>query len=331
MSPLWGLVYTWWLPESWLNGNADALSVQPPGGKEDTMRKWIPHAIVVCGLCLFAAVWLRFVPDPVPDAFVNGHEQLRDDSAAVEGEFVIYRIDKAMWDAFSKSPEELGMPVANAGYVWREPGRFRFDITEGGMQPGYSVAAEGDVLYELDAPHPGVERTLRIHDRSSERGELVESFYTHSIARSIDHLWSEGYMTYVDAAKRRDTVLTSTSSGGYLLQSKDPAATGLKAEYAASELHPFERTSASYTIGGVSAKGETRVESTEVDGLLLPSKIVSVVESPPNSYTEVVVLRLNPLSKKSPIADPISPKTFDDLNATYSVMDVRENRRGLFD
>jgi len=295
------------------------------------MRKWIPHAIVACGLCLFAAVWLWFVPDPVPDAFVKGHEQLREDSAAVEGEFVIYRIKKAMWDAFSKSPEELGIPVEHAGYVWREPGRFRFDITEGGMQPGYSVAAEGDVLYELDALYPGVERTLRIHDRSSERGELVESFFTHSIARSIDYLWSGGDMTYVDAAKRRDTVLTSTSSGGYLLQSKDPAATGLKAEYAASELHPFERTSASYTIGGSSAKAENRVKSTEVDGLLLPSRIITVSDFGAYSYTEVVILRLKPLSEKSPIADPISPKTFDDLNANYSVLDVRENRRGLFD
>lgn len=295
------------------------------------MRKWIPHAIVVCGLCLFAAVWLRFVPDPVPDAFVNGHEQLRDDSAAVEGEFVIYRIDKAMWDAFSKSPEELGMPVANAGYVWREPGRFRFDITEGGMQPGYSVAAEGDVLYELDAPHPGVKRTLRIHRRSSERGKLVESFYTHSIARSINALWSGGNMTYVDSAKRRDTVLTSASAGGYLLQSKDPAATGVKAEFAVSELHPFERTSASYTIGGIPAKAEIRVQSTEVDGILLPSRIVTVSDFGADSYTEVVIVRLKPLSEMSPIADPISPKTFDDLNANYSVLDVRENRRGLFD
>lgn len=295
------------------------------------MRKWIPHAVVVCGLCLPVAGWSLFAPDSVPDAFVKGHEQLKADSAAVEGEFVIYRIDKAMWDAFSKSPEELGIPVTNAGYVWREPGRFRFDITEGGMQPGYSVAAEEDVLYELDAPHPGVERTLRIHDRSSERGELVESFYDGRIAVSMNALWSGGDMTYVASAKRRDTVLTSTSAGGYLLQSKDPAATGVKAEFAASELHPFERTSASYTIGGISAKGEIRVESTDVDDLLLPSRIITVSDFGADSYTEVVVLRLKPLSKKSPIADPMTPKTFDDLNATYSVMDVRENRRGLFD
>lgn len=295
------------------------------------MRKWIPHAIVVSGLCLFAAVWLRFVPDPVPDAFVKGHEQLRDDSAAVEGEFVIYRIDKAMWDAFSKSPEELGIPVANAGYVWREPGRFRFDITEGGMQPGYSVAAEGDVLYELDALHPGVTRALRIHRRDSERGELVESFYTHNIARSIDHLWFEGYWSYVDTAKRRDTVLSSTPSGGYLLQLRDPTAPGGELEFATSELHPYERGTMNYVYASGRHKSEWRLESIEVEGRLLPSKIVSVVESPPNSYTEVVVLRLKPLGENSPIADPISPKTFDDLNANYSVLDVRENRRGLFD
>ncbi|WP_237228402.1 hypothetical protein [Rubinisphaera sp. JC750] len=295
------------------------------------MRKWIPHAVVVCALCLPVAGWSLFAPDSVPEDFVQGHEQLKADSAAVEGEFVIYRIKKAMWDAFSKSPEELGIPIEHAGYVWREPERFRFDITEGGMQPGYSVAAEDDVLYELDAPHPGVERTLRIHARCSERGKLVESFYTHSIARSINALWSGGDMTYVASAKRRDTVLTSTSAGGYLLQSKDPAAAGVKAEFATSALHPFERTSASYTIGGSSAKAEIRVESTEVEGRLLPSRIITVSDFGADSYTEVVILRLKPLSKKSPIADPITPKTFDDLNATYSVMDVRENRRGLFE
>lgn len=295
------------------------------------MRKWIPHVIVVCGLCLFAAGWFWFAPNHVPEDFVKGHEQLRADSAAVEGEFVIYRIDKAMWDAFSKSPEELGIPLQNAGYVWREPGRFRFDITEGGMQPGYSVAADGDVLYELDAPHPGVERVLRIHRRSSERGELVESFYDGRIAVSINALWFGGLQSFVNGAQNRESELISTAAGGYVMQPNDVTSPGGKLEFAASELHPFKGGTADFVYAGTLHKSESRVERVKVEGRLLPEKIVTVVESPPHTYTEVIMLRLKPLGEKSPIADPISPKTFDDLKATYSVMDVRDVRQGLFD
>jgi len=294
------------------------------------MRKRNLALILACGSCLCAATWLLIVPDTVPEKFVKGHEQLRADSAAVEGEFVIYRIDKAMWDAFTKPPEELGIPLQNAGYVWREPGRFRFDITEGEKGAGYLVAAEGNTLFEMRVPPAMSMGVLREIPRRIDLAKKIERFYAHNLSAPIDSLWADEQRTLVGIAKDRNTELESTAAGGYLLQPDDSTNSGVERVFAAGNLHPLQWKLSQTDAAGRPIKRETRVESREIDGRWLPAKIVTVCESKHASYTEVVVLRLKPLSNTSPIAGAITPDTFHNRHAKF-VSVVVGGRKGLLE
>ena len=294
------------------------------------MRKRNLALLLIVAICLGAASWLFIKPDSVPEEFVKGHEQLRADSAAVEGEFVIYRIDKAMWDAFSKSPEELGIPLQNAGYVWREPGRFRFDITEGEKGAGYLVAAEGNTLFEMLLPPAMSMGVLREVPRRIDLAKKIERFYAHNLSAPIDSLWADEQRTLVGIAKDRNTELESTAAGGYLLQPDDSTIGGGDRVFAAGSLHPLERKYSQTDAAGRPIKRETRVDSQQIDGRCLPSKIVTVCESKHDSYTEVIVLRLKPLSNTSPIAGAITPDTFHNRHAKFASV-VVGGRKGLLE
>jgi hypothetical protein len=73
----------------------------------------------------------------------------------------------------------------------------------------------------------------------------------------------------------------------------------------------------------VTISHKSRAFSREVDGRVLPTRIVTVgsfgSKGPGEGYTEVVLLDLKPLEADSPIAKPITVASFQDLGVAYQV------------
>ncbi|MBR9804792.1 hypothetical protein GYB59_25210 [bacterium] len=292
------------------------------------MRKAIAGSAVAASVCL-VLWWFLAAPFTLPLEVISGHARLRADSAAIEGEFFLYQTEAIVPEAVNKSPEELGLPLQSSGYFWRKPGAFRLDFADGS-----AIAAGDDLLCEFQPGEADEQPTLTLYDRKDPRAQFAESFYTGWLEWEPNVLWanSGGRMSFVELSETEQTRLTATPGGGIRLQVIHPTIAG-KAEFelAPDDPHPITRMTIEGGDENRSLKIERHFVSTKVDGHTLPAKIVERVAQEGSTVTKVLVFRLKPLSENSPIADPISPKTFDDLNASYSVIDAREDRRGLFD
>ncbi|TVS08671.1 MAG: hypothetical protein EA424_28320 [Planctomycetaceae bacterium] len=246
----------------------------------------------------------------------------------MQGTIQVYRAESEIPAAFQQLPSELGIPLVSSGNVWRGKSRFRGDYTSEihGDTHGkvvQSLAMDDGTVFRLSGG-PDVEiGTLYVCDVGTPEAVKIENHIESQFYDRLDSLWSTGGLVYIDLLQRPGAKIAATSrtlqAGISLLVPFDDG-TDAQLELEGTRYYPFGYSIWASTAGHMTIRGESRTFSREVDGRVLPTRIVTVGSvGAGEGYTEVVILDLKPLEADSPIAKPITVASFQDLGVAYQV------------
>lgn len=269
---------------------------------------------------------------PTPAELKRAHLELRTASRNVQGTIQVYRSDEANAAAFERPPADLGIPLVLSGHVWRSEKRFRADYDSHprrgvGKKSVNSIAMDGGTLYSLTSTSPqnGV---LRVCDSDTRSADGISQRIDGTFNMKLDAHWSSGQGgAFVDLLQKPGTKVVPNTSpflrGGYSLLFPLTDDNNAQVEFAPSKKFPFGYTRSRDGQGHRTATSERLVLTQERGGVILPSRIVHVYQiiwdGKDRAKTEVVVLNLKPLEPDSPIAGPITPKSFRNLGTLYRV------------
>ncbi len=292
--------------------------------------------IRICQVLLFVSLFLLtnrhcFAADPAPTAeeLKKAHRQLQEDSESVQGKFRVYRVEKVLPDIFEMGPSQLALDLKSEGYLWRSKDRFRADYRTFRMVKGKieeterSLAKDRKRIYEFSVSPSGIAAdTMMIYELKAEeaKGALghIEATYFHN----LDSLWSSSGVSYIDFLREPGSkiILDNLNPAGarlsLLVPTRDKYSIGPELE--TDSPYPFKHVD---IIPAKGMKHERRVEYTEQNGIVVPSRITTVSAfGGGNGYSEVVIFELEPLAENSPI-----DKDFDESSFKKSGKDCMVN------
>lgn len=269
---------------------------------------------------------------PNPAELKRAHLELRAASRNVQGTIQVFRSDEANAAAFEKPPADLGIPLVLSGHVWRSEKRFRADYDSHprrgvGKKSVNSVAMDGGTLYSFTStsPHNGV---LRVCNSDTRSADDISQRIDRTFNVKLDAHWSDGQGgAFVDLLQKPGTKVVPNTSrflrGGYSLLVPLADDNNAQVEFAPSKNYPFGYIRSHDGQGDRTARVEQLVLTQERGGVILPTRIVNVYQiiwnGKERAETEVVVLNLKPLEPDSPIAGPITTKSFRNLGTLYRV------------
>lgn len=286
------------------------------------------YALVAVGIFISSPTCKAIDAPPV--------EQLQQDSIElgaastnVQGAIRVYRSDTANPAAFEKLPTEIAMPLTLSGQLWRSTSRFRADYkqfrpTKTVKETQAAVGMDGNEVYEFSSGAMPDSGALRICDLGTPEANTATKFVKATFFDPVDALWSQGGVPFVDLLQRPSTrlVLSKMFPGGFAMEVATEDGTKGQFEFEAPSPHPLGYIVSSVTAGKLSAKSERRVFSAQKYGRWYPTRIVDISQAGGASYTQVVVLDLEPLQTDSPIAQPISDASFQNLGIGYRAYKV---------
>ncbi len=282
--------------------------------------------------CCLAVLDLTQCPGSQPPTFTelrSAHEALRAAVIDVQGTVQVYRAESEIPAAFEQLPSDLGIPLISSGNIWRGKDRFRGDTTaymphpDGRREHVQSLAIDDGNVFRLSAG-PDVEiGTLDVWDVDMPEAAEMEMSIEQHFYHLLDSLWSSDGFSFIDLLQRPGAEIAATSRTlqagvSFFLPLNDNSDGQLELE--GTRYYPFGYLLSSQTAGDLTFRLERRAFSREVDGRVLPTRIVTVGSAGPRmGYTQVVLLDLKPLEADSPIAKPITVASFQDLGVPYQV------------
>jgi hypothetical protein len=292
-----------------------------------------PVGLLFC--CCLAVLDLPPCPASQPPTLAElraAHAALRAAVIDVQGTVQVYRAEFEIPAAFEQLPSELGIPLLMSGNVWRGKSRFRGDYTtessHGDTQRTIvqSVARDDGTVFNLSGS-PDIEiGTLYVCDVNAPKSAEIENVIEGQFYHRLDALWSGNGVPFIDLLQRPGAEIAATSrtlQPGISLLVPFDEGTNVQLELEGTGYYPFGYSSGSSTARHVTISHKSRAFSREVDGRVLPTRIVTVgsfgSKGPGEGYTEVVILDLKPLEADSPIAKPITVASFQDLGVAYQV------------
>lgn len=260
------------------------------------------------------------------------HATLRAAVIDVQGTIQVYRAEAEIPAAFEQLPSELGIPLLISGNVWRGKSRFRGDYTtesshgETQRTVVQSVASDDGTVFKLSGSPDDKIGTLYVCDVGAPESAEIENVIEGQFYHRLDALWRGNGVPFIDLLQRPGAEIAATSrtlQPGISLLVPFDEGTNVQLELEGTGYYPFGYSSGSSTARHVTIRHESRAFSREVDGRVLPTRIVTVgsfgSKGPGEGYTEVVLLDLKPLEADSPIAKPITVASFQDLGVPYQV------------
>ncbi len=269
---------------------------------------------------------------PTLEELKKGHQELQEYSESVQGKFWIYRVEKILPNIFEEDPSVLAFDLKSEGYLWRSKQRFRadyktFNMVKGKMEETEnSLARDSKRIYEfsVSTPHLSVDY-LSIYDLKAEEAKLAMSIDGRFI-HHLDALWSSSGVPYTDFLKEPGSklVLDRSNPAGVRLSMLVPTRDkiSIDPEFEMSSPYPFKHL---VTSPVKAMSFEKRVEYTEQNGIIVPSRITTVSSFGGGSgYSEVVIFELEPLAESSPINKDFDVTSFENSGKQCMVMYHKE-------
>ncbi len=285
--------------------------------------------IFCCCLAVLDPTRCRGSQPPTLTELRAAHAALRAAAIDVQGTIQVYRAETEIPAAFQQLPSELGIPLVSSGNVWRGKDRIRGDSTadiphpDGRREHVQSLAVADGNVFRLSAGPDVQIGMLDVWDVGMPEAAEIETSIEQHFYHLLDSLWSSDGFPFIDLLQRPGAEIAATSrtlQAGvtFFLPLNDNSDGQLELE--GTRYYPFGYLLSSQTAGDLTFRLERRAFSREVDGRVLPTRIVTVGSAGPTmGYTQVVILDLKPLEADSPIAKPITVASFQDLGVAYQV------------
>ncbi len=167
----------------------------------------------------------------------------------------------------------------------------------------HSVALAEGKVYEYSGSSGSGSGILRVYDIDTSEAATAIQFAANAINQPLDALWSVPGLSFEDMLQRPDTELERNKSqilpGGYSMIASADDGSKAQFDFTAERNHPFGYFFSSAGEGTSGVKAERRVFSVETEGVILPTRVVEVIElAPGRGYTQVTLLDLKPLQEK---------------------------------
>lgn len=295
------------------------------------------HRALIAFVGSVAAGWAcPSLADEVPslDTLEKEWATLQENVQQVQGTFRTYRIEKPLPEALTKNPEEIEIPVVREGHLWRDGKRFRADYSshDNRNQPGekvqHSLAMDGKRVFAYSYVEGSKIGMLRVSTAGSAEAKSMVNTINHSFLHSLDALWSIDGKPWAEYHQQPGVRLTAggaNSKDRFSMRHAPVQHAQTTAEFYQEKPFPFLSLEATdQAVGNLNVTVQERVTHTP-SGKLRPTRVVQVVTLPEQKgYTEVTELNLEPLAKDSPLKEPTTPASFQDLGGDYQVYHVNE-------